>query len=290
VIILVEIKTQKKRWDEIEKLFEKKYAWIVEEGNGASKGVAIGVIIPPPTQWKGTNLRPMPLFKRVSTIMKNEVLGVRVCLNGIFWSIVAVYRHANSNVAETCNAIAEWANPRSNNIVGGDWNIDPNSPSWTTIEEMMSKVELERIEWNHPTHYLSGCIDHLMISSQVHQENPVFLTATPTPMKDHWIMTMKAGHGPARGKRRSIPDDFFEDSETIATILKLTGKFGDKDEDGRTYLHRLKNTAKKVWLKRSTRPEPEVKDLTALQDVMHGILSVRRKGYVCKSLIKNSPS
>ena len=174
------------------------------------------------------------------TIITNECLMVQAKIRQQKWSLVALYRHQKSEIDKTCQKIKDTVRGLTNLVIAGDWNVDPSDKRWGRVETLLRQTKTERVSWELPTHAQGNCIDHLLISEEVLQDNPASIAFTPTLKKDHYLMTATIGHCAANQRSRTIPEAFFENEEVIEEILRLTGDFDKEKESGFSYMRKLK--------------------------------------------------
>ena len=276
VVFLIETKTNKENFHQIKEKLPEQFIWTIEDAHAASKGVAIGI-------------REDCLNSDVTheTIITNECLMVQAKIRQQKWSLVALYRHQKSEIDKTCQKIKDTVRGLTNLVIAGDWNVDPSDKRWGRVETLLRQTKTERVSWELPTHAQGNCIDHLLISEEVLQDNPASIAFTPTLKKDHYLMTATIGHCAANQRSRTIPEAFFENEEVIEEILRLTGDFDKEKESGFSYMRKLKNQAKAVWEKHKEKRK-EKTQFRELQNLMAGIRRVREAGVILSSVMRIS--
>ena len=169
IVILVEIKCTVRNFSKIAAKLPSNFLWTVEGGDGKSKGVAIGV-----------RRTKTPIFQNVCTIVSKQAIQLDINMGGHDWTIVAIYRHANTGLDYFCKKIEEGVRNHPRCIIAGDWNVSPTSKEWERVGKLLTKTKTERAQWDLPTHAKGSCIDHLFVSQETALDNHVDIAFTPS--------------------------------------------------------------------------------------------------------------
>ena len=184
LIFLSEIKVKERSFKEVEEWFGEQFDWIVEGGEGNSKGVAIGV----------RNRRVFVEVDSKEVLIPHQAVKVKVRIDTKTFSLISIYRHNRTSLSSFCDHVMGASRGTELAIIAGDWNVGPGRPGWEDMRAKWASHNLVRGEWNAPTHSRGGCIDHFLISNLIANHNPVKVVASPTLKRDHFILSAMVGH------------------------------------------------------------------------------------------------
>jgi hypothetical protein len=100
---------------------------------------------------------------------------------------ISIYRPSRTPFKQLMDPFWKLLATNQDLVVAGDFNINKTSDDFHPFHKEMIDNGLSRLEWDSPTHWRGGDIDHIYISNSVPEDRRA-LTEVPTPFKDHTIL------------------------------------------------------------------------------------------------------
>ena len=185
------------------------------------------------------------------------MIGVVIKGPGSVFNIVNVYCHADLKARDISTATLSFFRKNEINVLGGDFNFTKEENSFEIIENACSKMCMEQLQWNEPTHFKGRCIDHIFLLSDL-PEDWKFITGVPAEFLDHIFLV-----GGATCKlwdlkhfKKQIPTFLTKDPSFIKEVIAQMGKYNGSNP--LEFLERLKSQAKTIasrWMDKSENKE-----------------------------------
>jgi hypothetical protein len=187
---------------------------------------------------------------------------------------ISIYRPSKTPVEVILEPHWEMFSTHRDLVVAGDFNINKSAKVFQPLRDSLEDKGLTRLNWDSPTHWQGGNIDHIFVSSTIPDDTKA-VTAILTQFKDHSIMV-----GGVLGKSintsshlKRLPEYLVKDPEFRKEVLERAGNY---EADPMTHLQKVKNTAWEIWEEWKGRSEisQRFKRLWDLQ-VLRGSLAQR---------------
>jgi hypothetical protein len=236
VILLQEIHGFSETGTEYLRSFTPNYNWSLNWGPHQKRGVGVGV--------RNNVSTPFPLNKAYQD-EKGTLIAVDFAVRGRDCRAISIYRPSKTPIEVLLDPHWGKFSTHRDLVVARDFNIDKEAKAFHPFRDSMEDKGLTRIDWDSPTHWQGGNIDHIFVSSSIPEETKA-ITAIPTQFKDHLIMA-----GGVIGKSiktsshlKRLPEYVVKDPEFRKEVLERVGNY---DGEPMAHLQRVKDTAWEVW-------------------------------------------
>jgi ribonuclease HI len=212
------------------------YSWSLNWGPRQKRGVAIGIRNNPCT--------PFPLPEAVSD-PEGNFIALDFTMRGRDCRAISIYRPSKTPWEQILSPYWDLLQTGRDMVVAGDFNHDKSSDEFPNLEGALNGKGLTRLEWDSPTHWKGGNIDHVFVSNSVPIERRA-ITAVPTLFKDH-VMLVGGALGMTINTSthaHRLPEYAVQDPAFQREVLERAGVYTDCPMQ---YLQDFKTRAWEVW-------------------------------------------
>ncbi len=246
----------------------RKYIWFRDEFPGENRGLVIGV------RKMDQVGQVIPQYYDKS---KGGLFGVEFDLGKKRVMALNIYRHKEMKWTHLEDLLSSTLKPTNWNIVGGDLNWDLKDKEVSDLEDLCSKMKMNRLQWNEFTHYKGRCIDHLFLPSSL-PEKKIFVNAVPSDSQDHAMLVggTTSKEWELNSKRKRIPDYLVNDPDFIKTLMSKVGKYVEHTDPVEYITHFKKEAWALTEIWRDLRKEFQIyKDIWKIRTLRTKLLKMR---------------
>lgn len=236
VILLQEIHGISKAGIENLHSFLPNYNWILNWGPKQKRGVGVGV--------RNNMSTPFPLNEAYRD-KEGNIIAVDFTLRGRDCRAISIYRPRKTPVEKLLEPHMKMMKTPRDLVVARDFNIDKEADAFQPFRESLEEKGLVRLDWDSPTHWQGGNIDHIFVSESIPEDTKA-ITAIPTLFKDHTILV-----GGVIGKNvntsshlKRLPKYATKDPEFQKEVMERAGGYKG---DPMSCLQKVKSTAWEIW-------------------------------------------